>query len=83
MTSALERTLFLLTQFRLLLLEIQDVERQLERLASTASPTEKPLLEEGMEALEKTTAAGRSALVEIEALVPTVEAERDRSREAT
>lgn len=67
MNCTLDRTLFLLARCRLLVLELEETERQLERLASGASAPERALIETGLEALEPVVVAGRCALVEIEA----------------
>lgn len=77
MTSALERGLFLLAERRLLLLELRDAEEQLRDLAAGASPPERALLDEGLDALAETVAAGRRASGRIEELVPALEAELD------
>ena len=80
MTAApLERALFLLTQYRLLLVELVDVDRQLRRLAARVPPRDGPLLDEIREQLAESVAAGRSALDGIEELIPVIEARTERT----
>lgn len=80
---ALERTLFLLARCRLLLLELRDVERQLERLASTAAPSEKPLVDDAREVLAGAVGSAHTARARLDDLSLRIEAEAGGSPEAT